>query len=125
LADFVYIGNDIIDTNPPINIFYNCSDEEMVEKDLPPINCIALMGIGGYEISQEPSESSTVSRSLKKMVEKYSPKLVIQECIQEYEPLIQNFKGYREIKRVKFEIPTTPDLQRVFKRVISVEVLED
>lgn len=125
LTGFTYYGNDIIDTRPDIDHFYNISDSDIRHLLIPKLDVIVLMGIGGYEISGEKTESPTVRKTLTELVVTHKPKVVVQECIQEYSQLILDFPRYKTAHYTKIKPVCIPEMDRVFYRVISVKVSQD
>jgi hypothetical protein len=89
-----YYGNDTLKERLPTYpgaLFLPITDEEFVNGDFESVDVLVVMGMGGYELTKEKLESSTLTASILSMTLKYKPEIVIIECIKEFEPVIDKY----------------------------------
>ena len=63
------------------------SDDKFV-RTVEHCDILCLFGYGGYEITKEPLESSTVLDSMKYLIDKFDPVIVL-ECVSKFVPALQ------------------------------------
>lgn len=122
-----YVGNDLQTVFPseyPNCVFFTLSDERMCER-LGEVDILIALGMGGYEISHEPSESKTMTQSIKDIISQKKPEIVILENITKFssvaEEISESAKGYKKVLDVKLNgTPDFPHNDWVFKRHITI-----
>ena len=72
--------------------------EQMTDADFVPTvekcDILCVFGYGGFEITKEPLESSTLLQSAKTLIQKFDP-VVILECVTKFEPALRPMmEGY-------------------------------
>jgi hypothetical protein len=104
-----YIGNDLQMVFPgqyPRCRFYQTTDDRMNER-LEEVDILVAFGIGGYEITKEPDESSTVTQSIKDIIKTHKPEIVILESVQSFssiiEEIISTCPEYQTVEQLKIE----------------------
>lgn len=83
-----YLGNDVLNKFPTVKgaNFFQMKDDAFV-KIIDKCDILLVFGYGGYEISNEPLESATLIDSVKYLVNKTKPEIVILESVWEFEPI--------------------------------------
>lgn len=84
---FDYYSNDIRDQRAR----YLLSDEDFLDhlyENKVPIDIVCCFGMGGFEFSNHPLESSTITDTLIASLDYLRPQYVILECITKYDSLI-------------------------------------
>lgn len=92
-----YYGNDILyDRFPHVagTQFYAMKDEEFVKTEFPRVDVLIVLGHGGFEISKEQLESATLTQSIKTMVEKYSPEIIVIEAVERFTSVHRNLMSF-------------------------------
>jgi hypothetical protein len=107
-GDFTYKCNDLYDKRAMFNI----TDKAFLEQERE-CDVLCCFGIGGYEITGEKLESSTITSTLKNAIMKFNPNIIILESIQDFE-LIQHdimtwYEEDYENLYFKYEGPTWLD----------------
>lgn len=106
-----YYGNDILGERLPEYLgarFYQMKDDEFVKGDFD-VDILLVFGLGGYEISKEALESSTLTQSIFDLVDREHPGVVVIESIQKYSPVQDSIevylkdKGYSIVHKIKVE----------------------
>lgn len=116
-----YLGNDIQNKFPihPKAEFKQLPDDVYV-KEIQEVDILLYLGIGGYEIKRNALESKTATSSIRFLILKHYPQIVITECIRYYEKILYLiWENIGEYNLVKYE---HLDLQygRLGKRVIYI-----
>lgn len=96
MRDYVknYISNDLNYSEAD----YQMTDEQFREV-IDACDVLCCFGVGGYEITKEELESKTVSDTLVYLTEKFKPRLLILEAIEQFTPIIKNI-----LERVNYKI---------------------
>jgi hypothetical protein len=109
-------------------IFRQLSDKDVGDK-IKQCDILIALGYGAAEKTGEPLESATLGTSIKKIIERCSPEIVVFEMIQMFEERYQSMsemtawmvsKGYKVDSTEAFVIP--PGNGKVHKRVITFYV---
>jgi hypothetical protein len=81
-GSFTYKCNDLYDKRAD----YQITDAEFLEQE-PKCDVLCCFGIGGYEITGEKLESSTITSTLKSAINKYSPRIIILDSVTKFIPI--------------------------------------
>lgn len=91
-----YLSNDLYNEN---------ADYQITDQDFIPLieqcDVLCLFGIGGYEITNEPLESSTVTDTVIELAKKHKPRILILECIDDFTEIAHKIlkkTGYKPIR---------------------------
>ena len=76
-----------------IGLFYIKKDDEFINV-LTKVDILVVFGIGGYEISKEPLESKTLVQSIKKIISKFKPEIIIIEIVNRYFPILEDIEKF-------------------------------
>jgi hypothetical protein len=79
---FTYLSNDIWDNRAD----YKITDEQFLHQQQS-ADIICGFGLGGFEISKEKLESSTLTQTLINATIKYEPKIIVLEYIIDFRPI--------------------------------------
>lgn len=126
---------DAVDTRkpnimPPRINFYNCTDQEYVDSvysnpEYVHPDCVVCFGIGGFELSGEVLESSTVMNNLRYIITNSKPRIIVLECIMDYVSLMDTFNDLLIDYKCLFSEYSSNDGGRVFNRVMKIWVRND
>jgi hypothetical protein len=115
-AEFITNEDFVVDVNSGNSRFrdyakhYICNDLNYWEADyqmtdeqfrdvVDRCDVLCCFGVGGYEITKEPLESQTLSDTMVYLTNKFKPRLLILEAIEQFTPVIENI-----LKRVNYKI---------------------
>lgn len=79
---FEYKSNDLYDKRAD----YQITDVEFLQQE-PTCDVLCCFGIGGFEITKEKLESSTITNTLKEAIKKYDPRVVVLDCVAKFIPI--------------------------------------
>lgn len=91
-----YTSNDLYDDRAD----YRIADDVFVPM-IKTCDVLCLFGIGGYEITKEPLESSTVTDSVITLAIKHHPRLLILECVNDFVEIAERImreSGYEPVR---------------------------
>lgn len=122
-----YVGNDIDEKyirmakehNVPKTSFYLKSDEHVDECT----DILIVMGYGGQEITHAEEESKTLNSSIKRIVEKHQPEIVILEMIKPFSICMDDFKKFLESRGYKgliHEVEINDKFKFVSTRIVGI-----
>lgn len=125
-----YYGNDVLAERLPKYpgaLFLPIPDAEFVQNDFESVDVLVVMGMGGYELTKEKLESSTLTASIIHMAQKYKPDILIIECIKEFESIIEKYV-YPHIGSsytLKHNITISVSDERIGNRIIKIYEAHD
>jgi hypothetical protein len=90
-------------------------DDEFVDT-LTECDVLCVFGHGGWDITREPLESSTLTNSIHKVIKKFSPKIVVLECVSKFEPIIEPISYHYTRERIY-----TPGSNWLTDRVLYIQ----
>jgi hypothetical protein len=98
LRDYVknHVCNDLYDKRAD----YQLTDEEFKTK-IEKCDVLVCLGMGGYEITKEELESKTITKTIIELTNKFKPKLLILECVEQFVSIpyeIIEETGYKPIE---------------------------
>jgi len=124
-----YIGNDIRDIFPAERndkcIFYLKKDDELINI-LTKIDILVALGLGGHEISKEPRESKTCTQTLKRIISKLTPEIVVLEAVNRFLPVLESVEkcAFRYSYKTKHHLDIKPDKDRDWVKHRTLLILE-
>jgi len=120
-----YYGNDtLVERLPmyPNGIFSSLSDADYVRGSFESVDVLVVMGMGGYELTHEKLESSTLTTSILSLVLEYKPEILILESIKEFELITEKtiFPHIDTLYTKKHDITISVSSGRIGTRVIKI-----
>ena len=92
-----YLGNDIRELFPTEHngkcFFYLKKDNEFADT-LSAVDILVVFGVGGYEISKQSVESATATQTIKTIIFKFRPSIIVLEAIKPYTPILKRIERY-------------------------------
>ncbi|MBF0531743.1 MAG: methyltransferase domain-containing protein [Candidatus Omnitrophica bacterium] len=91
-----YIGNDIRNLFPALterSIFYLKKDDDFIQA-LTKVDILVVLGYGGYEITKESLESKTLLGSIKTIISKFEPEIVVFETVRKFLPILKDVEEF-------------------------------
>lgn len=83
-----YRGNDLLKEDD--ENYSSLPDDKFIET-VDKCDILCCFGFGGYELSNQPLESKTITNSVIKLINKFNPVLIL-EAVDRYLPLIDKVK---------------------------------
>ena len=105
-----YIANDLYlrDEQKSDKCYKQISDSEFYEYLTQnyheyDFDILALFGVGGYEITKEPLESSTITNNFVSAVNKLKPKIVVIESVEKFKAILNTVveKTNYDVRNIK------------------------
>ena len=130
-ANGKYIGNDVLESPYWGGVadrylkhteFYLKKDSEM---EFEKVDILMSWGIGGYELSDESVESSTLTESIKRIADKHDPKFIVLEAIWDFDSILEGLVKYfsnRYITRIDERLQLK-EIREYKRHVILLEKL--
>lgn len=75
------------------------TDDEFV-KTIDKCDILCVFGHGGYEITLENLESKTLTDSIRHLMERFRPTVVL-EAVSKFEPILENLSKDKEVEKTK------------------------
>lgn len=102
-----YLGNDVLNKFPSIKAanFFQMTDEKFVQT-IEECDILLVFGYGGFEITGEQLESQTLNDSVKYLVGKTKPEIVILESVWEFEPITSKIitQDYKLVQYTRLDL---------------------
>lgn len=74
-------------------------DDEFV-KTIKKCDILCVFGHGGYEITKESLESATLTDSIKFLIAKFNPVLIL-ECVTKFQPILEDITKDHKVKIIR------------------------